>query len=144
MLFEIHPQLLMDCHVLGRFPRCHLLLHRNAQVPWFILVPEVDVADLLDLDRSDRDEIIAEAAVLAQFVRDHWQLRKINFAAIGNVVPQLHLHVVGRSPGDACWPKPVWGNLTAPCSYTEDELDRIRAGLAALDPAHGIRLRPDS
>jgi diadenosine tetraphosphate (Ap4A) HIT family hydrolase len=140
MSFQIHPQILADCHLLGRFPHCHLLLHRNSQFPWFILVPETVIPDLLDLDDSERDSVMAEAAVIARFVRDYWQLPKINFAAIGNVVPQLHLHVVGRAPGDACWPKPVWGNVSSTSAYGEQDLNRIRTSLKELNSPRGLRI----
>ena len=121
--FEIHPQLLADCHRLGRFPLCHVLLHKNGMVPWFILVPQTDVTDLLDLPEPLRSTAMAEAAAVSEFVKKTLGWPKVNFAAIGNVVPQLHLHVVGRKPGDACWPAPVWGRLTAARAYSAAELN---------------------
>jgi diadenosine tetraphosphate (Ap4A) HIT family hydrolase len=125
MSFEIHPQLLADCHLLGRLPGCHLLLHRNAALPWFILVPETERTDVLDLPAAQRNFILAECAQVAEFIKRRWQLPKVNFGAIGNVVPQMHLHVIGRSPGDPCWPKPVWGNLAVNEAYPEQELGSI-------------------
>ena len=124
-VFEIHPQLVADCHRLGRFDLCHVLLNQNAALPWFILVPETDVTDLLDLPDEQRNAAINEAAVISQFVRRNLGYPKVNFAAIGNIVPQLHLHVVGRRPDDACWPAPVWGNLTEKATYATSQLDRI-------------------
>jgi diadenosine tetraphosphate (Ap4A) HIT family hydrolase len=109
--FQIHPQLLADCHRLGRLPATHLLLHRNAALPWFILVPETPVADLLDLAPEPRGRILQECAQVSAYLKADLGLPKVNFAAIGNLVPQLHLHVVGRAPGDACWPMPVWRHL---------------------------------
>jgi len=99
---EIHAQLLADCHCLGRFTCCHVLLNKNALLPWFILVPETDVTDLLDLPQQQRNGASNEAGIISQFIKRHLGYSKINFAAIGNVVPQLHLHVVGRKPGDPC------------------------------------------
>ena len=96
--FAINPQLLADCHRLGRFEFCHVLLNKNAALPWFILVPETAVADLLDLPEAQRTVALSEAAVIAQLIKRHLGYLKINFAAIGNVVPQLHLHIVGRKP----------------------------------------------
>jgi diadenosine tetraphosphate (Ap4A) HIT family hydrolase len=124
-VFEIHPQLVTDCHRLGRFNVCHVLLNKNALLPWFILVPETDVTDLLDIPDEQRNAAINEAAVISQFVRRNLGYPKVNFAAIGNVVPQLHLHVVGRRPDDACWPAPVWGNLTEKATYSTSQLGRI-------------------
>jgi diadenosine tetraphosphate (Ap4A) HIT family hydrolase len=110
-VFEIHPQLLADCHRLGRFHLCHVLLNKNALLPWFILVPETNLMDLFDLPQQQKSEATNEAGIISQFIKHHLGYPKVNFAAIGNVVPQLHLHVVGRRPDDACWPAPVWGNL---------------------------------
>ena len=122
----IHPQLLADCHRLGRLEFCHVLLNRNAVLPWFILVPETAVTDLLDLPEAQRTGALSEAAVIAQFIKRHLGYAKINFAAIGNVVPQLHLHVVGRKPGDPCWPAPVWGHLVESQEYSDQRVGEIR------------------
>ncbi len=116
-MFEIHERLREDCHVLGRFELCHLLLNRNAAVPWLVLVPEVDATDLLDLAPPSVAEILAEAYAVSRFIKHYLDWPKVNFAAIGNLVPQLHLHLVGRRPGDACWPLPVWGHLPAGPAY---------------------------
>lgn len=130
----LHSQLAADCHVLCVWPRCHVLLHRNAIVPWFILVPETEATDLLLLQREHREAILDEAADVARFVQQHWQLAKINFAQLGNVVPQMHLHVIGRRPDDDCWPRPVWGNLSGEKSYSDDDLEEIRHRLRSLHP----------
>ena len=120
--FEIHTQLLADCHRLGRFNLCHVLLNKNALLPWFILVPESDVKDLLDLPQQQSNAVINEASAISQIIKQHLGYPKVNFAAIGNVVPQLHLHVVGRRPDDPCWPAPVWGNLPDGPEYTAARL----------------------
>jgi diadenosine tetraphosphate (Ap4A) HIT family hydrolase len=109
--FQIHSQLLADNIVLGRLPRCFVLLNKNAVLPWFILVPETQLKDLLDLPTDDRQAIMQECSLLSRYIKEQAGFPKVNFAAIGNVVPQMHLHVIGRSPADPCWPKPVWGNL---------------------------------
>ena len=124
--FEIHPQLLADCHRLGRLDLCHVLLNKNAALPWFILVPETAVADLLDLPETQRTAALNDAAVIAQFIKRHLGYAKINFAAIGNVVPQLHLHVVGRKHGDPCWPAPVWGHLVESPAYSDQHVVELR------------------
>ena len=127
--FEIHPQLLLDTHRLGRLPLCHLLLHKNGVLPWFILVPETNVTDLLDLTDDLRATALREASRVSGFIKQHLDYPKINFAAIGNVVPQLHLHVVGRKPADPCWPAPVWGNLTVKREYAVPEVSRLKESL---------------
>jgi diadenosine tetraphosphate (Ap4A) HIT family hydrolase len=123
--FEIHPQLLADCHRLGRFDFCHVLLNRNAAVAWFILVPECSVGDLLDLPEELRNNTMKEAALVSEFIKRRLGYPKVNLASIGNVVAQLHLHVVGRRPDDLCWPSPVWGNLQESRAYRADEIGAI-------------------
>lgn len=134
---EIHKQLLADCHRLGKLGCSHLLLHRNAAVAWFILVPETDVADLLDLSDEDRTEVIGHAAAVSGFIKKEMRYPKVNFAALGNVVPQMHLHVIGRRPGDVCWPTPVWGNLDAGDGYAPEQLaslkDQLRSSIDLQD-----------
>lgn len=127
--FQIHPQLLADSHRLGRLACCHVLLHRNAALPWFILVPETEAVDLLDMPVDQRAAAINEAARIGQFVKQQLGYPKTNFAAIGNVVPQLHLHIVGRKPGDACWPAPVWGHLMQIQNYRAETIKDIREAL---------------
>jgi diadenosine tetraphosphate (Ap4A) HIT family hydrolase len=127
--FEIYPQLLLDTHYLGKFPISHVLLHKNAILPWFILVPDTEIADLLDVPEKLRGIIIHEAAAISDFIKKALGYEKINFASIGNVVPQLHLHVVGRRPDDPCWPAPVWGNLRETREYSSPELCQLRERL---------------
>lgn len=127
--FRIHQRLLDDCHRLGRLTVCHVLLHRNAALPWFILVPETTVTDLLDLPADLLGRVMAEAAAVSAFVKAGLGYPKVNFGAIGNLVPQLHLHVIGRRPADACWPSPVWGHLQVTAAYDDRDLDRMASGL---------------
>jgi diadenosine tetraphosphate (Ap4A) HIT family hydrolase len=129
--FSLHPQLLADCHPLGRLSASHLLLHRNAAVTWLILVPETDLDNLLDLPIAQRDGVLADCTRVSDYLTTVLCCPKVNVAWIGNLVPQLHIHVVGRSPTDPCWPMPVWGHLTEVCDYTSDEVDAIRAGLVS-------------
>ena len=129
--FTLHPQLLADCHRLGRLSASHLLLHRNAAVPWLILVPETDLGNLLDLPIAQRDAVLADCKRASDYLTAVLGYPKVNVAWIGNLVPQLHVHVIGRSPSDPCWPKPVWGHLTEAFEYTSAEIDAIRAGLVS-------------
>lgn len=127
--FQIHNQLLSDCQRFGRFALCHLLLHKNASLPWFILVPETAVTDLLDLPKDAQNLAMMEAAMVSRFITQELLYPKINFASIGNVVPQLHLHVVGRRPDDPCWPAPVWGHLTQQREYAAGQIAAMTAAL---------------
>lgn len=125
----IHAQLLEDCHQLGAMPSGPLLLHRNASLPWFILVPDTSLEDVLDLDPASLSELLSDCQQVSRFIKRELALTKINFAGLGNVVPQMHLHIIGRSQADACWPQPVWGNLTAQETYTEPTLTAWRSVL---------------
>jgi diadenosine tetraphosphate (Ap4A) HIT family hydrolase len=127
--FQIHQQLLADCHYLGKLSLCHVLLNKNSTVPWFILVPETDATDFLDLPDSQRAQIMDECVQISRWIKQHYSISRINFGAIGNIVPQLHLHVIGRSINDACWPKPVWGNLDVHKDYSTDDIKLIRQQL---------------
>lgn len=130
----IHPQLLLDTHLLGNLPISRLLLHRNAVVPWFILVPAADAENLLDLSGELLGAVMSEAQMISEFVKKTFGCTRINFAGIGNIVPQLHLHIVGRRPDDPCWPAPVWGNLRQQRHYSAAELGRIVEQLQLYAP----------
>jgi len=135
MSFQLHPQLLADCHVLLQWPICHVLLHRNAIVPWLILVPETDHVDLLEMPAGQREAVLNEAACIAKVIQQHWKLEKINFAQLGNVVPQMHLHVIGRTSTDPCWPRPIWGNLPEQArDYSVAEVQEIRVICSQVSP----------
>jgi diadenosine tetraphosphate (Ap4A) HIT family hydrolase len=127
--FTISEQLAADTHTLGMFDCSHVLLHSNAIVPWVILVPICTETEFLKLPTLLRDKLVAESAAVGEFIQDHFGSTKINFAAIGNIVPQLHLHIVGRVPGDICWPSPIWGNLSESKNYTDREIQSVVDGL---------------
>ena len=127
--FTLHPQLLTDCHRLGRLPATHLLLHRNAAVPWFILVPETTLANLLDLPLRQREAVLADCKRVSDFLTRTLRCPRVNVAWIGNLVPQVHVHGVGRGPGDPCWPRPVWGHLETVRDYGPGEVAAMRASV---------------
>lgn len=131
-LEQIPPQLLADCHVLGRFPASTLLLNRNAALPWFILVPQTPLCDFLDLPQGQREVVLAECAGVSGFIKQVLGFDKVNFAGLGNVVPAMHLHIIGRHPQDACWPQPVWGNLPEGVSYSVEQMREWQHGLVNL------------
>jgi diadenosine tetraphosphate (Ap4A) HIT family hydrolase len=129
---QIHPQLLKDCHHLGHLSACELLLNRNAALPWFILVPDTELNDILDLPQEHRDAVVAECAAVSEFIKQVLGYPKSNFAGLGNQVPQMHLHVIGRREGDACWPQPVWGNLSGGGEYPAEQLQEWTQELAQM------------
>ena len=125
--FALHPQLAADCFVLGRRGPIHVLLHRTAQLPWLLLVPETTEIEMHRLPADLRQALQEQADQLGQRLLDEFDCEKLNVAAIGNVVPQLHLHVVGRRPDDPLWPRVVWGNLVPGPERGSDEARRLIA-----------------
>ena len=124
MDFVLDKRLQRDCFCLGRLELSQLLLLNNAAVPWFILVPEVAVTELCDLEELQYTTLMNESRRLAEFVRQTFAIDKLNVAAIGNVVSQLHLHVIGRRKDDYCWPDVVWGT-TPPEQYEAAQVATI-------------------
>jgi len=119
---EIHTQLQQDCTVIGRFPLCHLLLMKDANYPWFILVPDRDgVSEVFQLSAQDQQQLMKESSHLAEVLAAQFKADKMNIAALGNIVPQLHIHHVVRYREDIAWPAPVWGCAPRK-SYKENEL----------------------
>ncbi len=132
---NIHPQLLQDCLLLGRFPLSHLLLLKDANYPWFILVPNRDdISEIYQLSEADQRQLISESSLLSRLLVECFKADKMNIAALGNRVPQLHIHHVVRDQNDAAWPAPVWDAVPAK-SYAEQALwqvvDQVREVLGA-------------
>ena len=132
----LHPRLRADSHRLGNVASGTLLLHRNATLPWFMLVPDTEATELHRLEPELRRALEQDQDALARHLLDGLGCHKVNVAAIGNLVPQLHVHVVGRRRNDPCWPGVVWGRLPEGPDYTEAQLGGLRDGLAA---ALGLR-----
>lgn len=129
MSIALHPRLAADCHRLGTAGDSVLLLSREAGTHWFILVPDTDCLDLLDLGAHARNALLDRAAQLSGFLKEALGYPRVNVGALGNRVPQLHLHVVGRREGDYCWPGPVWGAPATGRTHDEATLDTLRAAL---------------
>lgn len=124
MKFNLHPQLAADTFVVGDLPLCRLLLMNDARFPWVILVPRrLDISEVYDLPMLEQQMLWQESALVAEKLMQLTQADKMNLAALGNVVPQLHVHHVARFKTDVAWPKPVWGQGTAePYSDTEKQI----------------------
>jgi len=107
--FLLHHKLSRDTIKLVEMELSILLLMNNALVPWFILVPKTNVAEIYELDPQQQLTLWAEVNLISKFLKEELGVDKINVAAIGNIVPQLHMHVIGRYEDDFAWPKTVWG-----------------------------------
>ena len=112
--WELHPQLAADTVPVGDLPLARLLVNRDANYPWLVLVPRrVGATEIIDLDDADQRQLFDEIARTARVLKSATGCDKLNIAAIGNVVSQLHVHVVARYRTDAAWPRPVWGVVPA-------------------------------
>lgn len=128
-MFELDSRLEQDTVSLGDFPLCRLLLMNDRQYPWFILVPRrEEVSELFQLDAADQQALWQETTSLAETLKDTFGADKMNIATLGNVVGQLHMHVIARRRDDAAWPAPVWGKLPAE-PYTQEQIAAIRQKL---------------
>jgi len=111
MSFALDPRLAADSIAVGDFTLSQLRLMDDARFPWLILVPRIAGArELIDLDEGDRTSLLGEVTVVGRMLEALIAPDKLNVAALGNVVSQLHVHVVARYANDAAWPQPVWGN----------------------------------
>ncbi|MYM59811.1 HIT domain-containing protein [Vibrio sp. OCN044] len=111
MSFELHPQLVKDTDVIGHFPLSIALLHKDQAVPWVILVPKRESAkELHHLPIQDQQQFLLESQTVSQALEATFQPDKLNLGALGNMVPQLHIHHIARYKTDVAWPGPIWGN----------------------------------
>jgi diadenosine tetraphosphate (Ap4A) HIT family hydrolase len=131
--YELHPQLAADTHPLATLALCDLRLMDDANYPWLVLVPRLPSArELIDLDPAQRRQLSDEIDVASRLLRDVFRPFKLNVAALGNLVPQLHVHVIAREESDPAWPAPVWGRVAARPYAPEMLVERMRALQQAL------------
>lgn len=136
--FTLDPRLSADCIVLGEMRLSRLLLMNNTLFSWLILVPRRDAIELFELAHEDQLILLEEINHLSRFVKDHFDCEKLNIAAIGNIVKQLHIHVVGRNAADFCWPNVVWGTKEK-TPYTSSSIASILESLERNLPTGAFR-----
>ncbi len=125
--FALHARLARDTIPIGDLPLSRVLLMNDARFPWLVLVPRIDgIREIFELSASDQQRLIAEIAGCSERLKMLTGAGKINVGALGNLVPQLHVHVVARNQGDGAWPDPVWG-FGAPDPYDPAEVDAVIA-----------------
>ena len=143
-MFALDPRLEQDTLHMGDFPLCRLLLMNDASYPWFILVPRrEEVSELFQLDAADQRSLWRETLLLAELLKDTFKADKMNVANLGNVVSQLHMHVIVRRRNDAAWPAPVWGRQPAQ-SYTAEQVREVRAKLRLVLDPEDFRFAPEA
>jgi diadenosine tetraphosphate (Ap4A) HIT family hydrolase len=129
MRWTLHAQLQSDTSTIGDLPLSRLLLANDANYPWLLLVPRREgTSEIIDLSEADLIELSTEIARASRALKAVTACDKLNIAALGNVVPQLHVHVIARRRNDAAWPKPVWGAVPAR-DYDPADRERLVAAL---------------
>lgn len=122
MIFSLHPQLEKDCFFIEDWPVCRLVLMDDSRFPWFILVPRLHGArELVDLPETEQIRVLNEINWLSKAMQKTLKPHKLNIAALGNMVPQLHIHVIARFEEDEAWPKPVWSAEGKAISYSKEK-----------------------
>ena len=131
--WSLHPQLEADSHPLASLGLSELRLVDDANYPWLLLVPRVEGArELVDLDEAQQVVLLREIDRVSRLLLREFRPHKLNVAALGNVVPQLHVHLIARRTEDAAWPSPVWGRVEARRYEPEELVERVRGLRAAL------------
>ena len=137
--FALHPTLAADTHPVGDLPLCRVLLMDDSNWPWFILVPRrPEVREICELSDADQVALVRESSLIATTLIELFQADKLNVAALGNQVPQLHLHHIVRHSYDPAWPKPVWGALPRqpyPPARAKETVKKLAFQLGLAAPA---------
>jgi diadenosine tetraphosphate (Ap4A) HIT family hydrolase len=138
-MFQLDPAFAPTSHPLAELGLCHARLQAEARFPWIVIIPRADAArEIEDLKAADRARLLEEILAAGRAVRAIGEalgrpVAKLNVGQLGNVTPQLHVHIVGRRPDDPAWPGPVWGHGTAE-AYGEEALrTALNAGRRVLD-----------
>jgi len=120
--WTLHSQLEKDTINVGDLPLCRVVVIKDANYPWLLLVPRrPGIVEIIDLDEVEQAQLMTEISRVARALKDITQCDKLNIAALGNVVPQLHVHVIARRSSDAAWPRPVWG-VVQPLDHDPQEV----------------------
>jgi len=135
MSFILNTALEKDCIQLGKLELCRVLLMNDSQFPWLILVPEKhELTEIYQLSMADQQLLTQESSFVAKQLADIYLADKMNIAALGNMVPQLHIHHVVRYKSDKAWPAPIWGQFDA-VPYSEEALIKTLSKIkSALKP----------
>lgn len=123
--FSLNPRLEGDSLPILDLPLCTVRLMKDANYPWLLLIPRVsDLVEIIDLDDADQVQLMREIAAASQVLRKATDCEKLNVGALGNQVPQLHVHVIGRFRSDPAWPGPIWGAVP-PVPYEPDAAEQL-------------------
>ena len=127
--WSLHPQLKQDTIDIGDLPLSRVLVIKDANYPWLLLVPRrPEINEIIDLDEVEQAQLTTEVSRAARALKEITKCDKLNIAALGNVVPQLHVHVIARRTSDAAWPRPVWGAVP-PVPHDAEEVQHFIGAL---------------
>ena len=127
--WSLHTQLTQDTIDIGDLPLCRVLVIKDANYPWLLLVPRREGAvEIIDLDEVSQAQLMTEVSRVARALKEITKCDKLNIAALGNVVPQLHVHIIARRKSDAAWPRPVWG-VVPPLPHDAAEVQNFISAL---------------
>ncbi len=140
MPFELHPRLAADSHHITDFALCEVRLINDANYPWIVLIPRRDaIREIHELVDADQRLFLEELSSTSKRMQALFSADKMNVAALGNMVPQLHLHIVARFADDPAWPGAIWGATDTQPYTAQARAERIERIAAALTPAPGAR-----
>ena len=123
--WSLHPQLAKDRIDIGDLPLSRVLVIKDANYPWLLLVPRREGAvEIIDLDEVAQAQLMTEITRVSRAVKEITKCDKLNVAALGNMVPQLHIHIIARRTGDVAWPRPVWG-VAPPLPHDAQEVQQF-------------------
>jgi diadenosine tetraphosphate (Ap4A) HIT family hydrolase len=127
--WSLHPQLKQDTIDIGDLPLSKVLVIKDANYPWLLLVPRrAEAREIIDLDEVEQAQLTTEVSRAARALKEITKCDKLNIAALGNVVPQLHVHVIAHRTTDAAWPRPVWG-VVPPIPHDAEEVQHFISAL---------------
>ena len=127
--WSLHSRLKEDTIDIGDLPLSRVLVIKDAHYPWLLLVPRrPETIEIIDLDEVEQAQPMTEISRVARALKEVTKCEKLNIAALGNLVPQLHVHVIARRSGDAAWPRPVWG-VMPPLAHDAEEVQRFISAL---------------
>ena len=127
--WSLHPRLKEDTIDIGDLPLSRVLVIKDANYPWLLLVPRrPDIVEIVDLDEVEQAQLMTEISRAARALKEITRCDKLNIAALGNMVPQLHVHIIARRSGDAAWPRPVWG-VVPPLAHDAEEVQKFISAL---------------
>jgi diadenosine tetraphosphate (Ap4A) HIT family hydrolase len=128
-VWSLNPQLEKDTIEIGDLPLSRVLVIKDAHYPWLLLVPRCEGAiEIIDLAEVEQAQLMTEISRVARALKEVTKCDKLNIAALGNVVPQLHVHVIARRTSDIAWPRPAWG-VAPPLAHDAEEVQRFISAL---------------